>query len=133
MRKIGESYAPVVFMIFILAGAFVIAFVPMAHDVKESYTEKVPYIATEEYQDFVPINYEECKTDISTNPFDYIERGIDNIDELLEGDVGKLLEACETVQKLEAVTKTREVVKFRTVTKQRTVTRHDTLFAQWFG
>src|SRR3989338_7266635 len=70
----------------------------------ETYTDTEPYVTQEFYDEQVPVEEEECRTDVSLNPTEYINRGIDNIDALLGGDVKKLIETCK------------DVVKYRTQT-----------------
>ncbi|TKJ16919.1 hypothetical protein CEE44_00075 [Candidatus Woesearchaeota archaeon B3_Woes] len=110
----------------------------------EKYTDTEPYMGTESYQEQIPITEEECKTDISSNPLDYINRGLDI---LLndETDYSSLLETCENVIKFRTITKSKEVVKYRTVEKERQVTRYRdvqkertvtktaTLYMRWSG
>jgi len=119
-----------IFLFFtILIVAFVLL-VPLPHDVTERYVEQVPYTVIEQYEEYVPISVEECGPDITFNPMELFERGVES---LIEEDLNKLLEECEYINKLETITKTREVIKYKQETRYRTITRHDTLFEQWFG
>lgn len=118
-----------IFLFFIMLIVAFFLFVPLPHDVTVTSTEQVPYIAIEQYQEYVLISVEECKTDLPRSEVDLLFRSINF---LLEGDVKKIYETCENVNKLETVTKTREVVRYRQVTSSRITTRHDSLFRQWF-
>lgn len=171
----------IILAIIILSAAAVIFAIPFPYEAKESYYEKEPYTATEyyyeteAYMDYevyyeqepytttraysrnVPVTEEECRTDISLNPMDYVERGLSNIDALLGGDINALLQTCQnvigyrtvteqaptteyrTAEKSRPVTRYRDVQKSRPVTryrdvyKERQVTKYDTLFNMWAG
>ncbi len=123
----------IILLILLLIAGVVIFLVPIPYTTTEVYTDTEPYVGTEEYQEQVPISVEECKRDVSLNPTDYIKRGIDNIESLLEGDLSKLLETCENVIQMRTVTKTKEVIRYKTVKKERTVTKTATLYMRWTG
>lgn len=124
---------PIVTLIILLIVGGVIFLVPIPYTAIEVYTETEPYITIEEYEEQVPITVEECKIDISLNPLDYLERGINNIDSILRGDVKKLIETCEDVLKYRLVTKSKEVIRYRIIEKERPVTKTATLFMRWTG
>ena len=113
-------------IVLILAGIFLVR---VPYTATEIYTEKVPYTAQESYTESQPITVEECKTDISLNPMDYINRGID----LLEGDTNSLLETCEDVIKYRTVEKSRDVIKYQDVKKERQVTKTATPYMMMTG
>jgi len=133
MNKRGDSTITIIILVALLVIAVFIFYIPMPYTALVEYTDTEPYTAIETYQEQVPITVEECKRDISLNPLDYIERGVNNIDALLKGDVNKLLETCENVQKLKTITKSRDVVKYRTVQKERTETKSASLWMMWSG
>ena len=121
------------FSIFLLIVGIVIFVLPIPYTATEVYTEQEPYVDQEYYTEQQPITVEECKTDISLNPAEYLERGLKNIDSILEGDLDKLIETCKDVIKYRTITKSRDVVKYKTVTKERPVTKKATLFTRWTG
>lgn len=128
-------YVLIILGLLLAAGIFVF-FVPVPYTATEvyimqepylateTYTDTEPYMGVEEYQEQVPISEEECRTDISLNPLDYLNRGIDKIDSLLKGDVKTLLETCKDVIKYRTITKSKEVVKYRSVQKERQITKY---------
>lgn len=83
------------------------------------FVVKFPYQGTVYYLEEVPFTVEECKRDISLNPTAYVTRGLNNLEELLAGDVNVLLEECENV------------VRTKQVSRQNTVTKYATLWEQW--
>ena len=70
----------------------------------------VPYTATEIYTDSQPITVKECKTDITPNLFEYVNRGID----ILEGNSDSLIKTCKDVIKYQNVKRERQVTKTAT-------------------
>lgn len=143
------------FAILIAILVAVFFFVPISYTSSESYYENEPYIVsvpyedlipittTEEYIEKTPISYEECKNDFEINPQKWINKGLNNFESILEGDIDVLFETCENLIRLEPVVKTkdkieyksvtkyREETKYRQVEKQKIVTKKDTLFNQW--
>ena len=119
--------------VILLIAALVIFLIQFPYTATEVYTELEPYVGQEYYDEQVPITEEECKTDISLNPLEYIERGVNNIDALLKGDLSKLIQTCKDVIKYRTVTKSKDVVKYREVKKERYVTKYTTLFMMWSG
>jgi ribosomal protein L32 len=121
-----------VFLFLLVVTASLIVFVlPVQYTATEGYNENVPYTDIEYYQEQVPITVEECKNDISLDPSKYIERGINNLGSIINGDVSKLLETCKDVNKIQSVTKSREVTKWKTVYKERKVTKTATYYLLW--
>ena len=123
----------IIIIILVLIGIFLVR---IPYTATEIYTEKVPYTAQESYTEqqaitgyetyteLQPITETECKNDISANPMEYFNRGINNIDELLQGDLSVLLEECKEVIKQREITKTRDVIKYVPVTKYRDVIKY---------
>lgn len=117
------------FLALLLAIGFFFT-IPLPRDTTQVYTVKEPYTTTEQYQEYVPISVESCKTDLPKTNLDAIFR---TINWLNEGDIKVLYETCENVDKLEQVTKTRQVTKYKDVRRTRTVTIHETLYERWIG
>ena len=109
-----------VFVVLLIVIGALILYLPIPYTAVEVYTTQEPYIGTEYYQESVPTTLEECKTDISLNPSDYIGRGIDA---LLTGDQTKLYQTCQEVVRQRIETKSRDVVKYKIVKKERSVTK----------
>jgi hypothetical protein len=92
-----------------------------------TYTDTEPYTVQEAYKEQVPMTVEECKADITANPTTYLNRGIDNLDALLKGNINVLLQTCKDVIKYNTETKYRDVIKYRTVQKQKSEIQYKTV------
>ena len=119
-----------IIIILVLVAVFLVR---IPYTATEIYIEKVPYTVQELYTESQPITVEECKTDISLNPIEYINRGINNLNQLLKGDVDALLETCKDVIKYRTVTKSRDIISIKTVKKERQVTKTATPYMMMTG
>lgn len=118
------AFIGIIFLVPLPYTAIEVYIVQEPYMATETYTDVQPYTATEYYSEQVPITEEECKTDISIHPMDYLNRGLDNLDSLLKGNIDVLLKTCQEVIKYRTVQKSRDIIKYRDVQKERQVMKY---------